>query len=152
MPYNSTFHGTGDDDTTMKPTVQMFQLKIPSSRKNIHLVEEFFRSTNTVYRLPEEKLHALLVSVTEAVNNGIIHGNKNDDSKHVTLSTWMKGKVLTIKVKDEGKGFSPEKVANPLQEENLLNTGGRGVFLMKAFMHSVKYNKKGNEVTLIMKL
>lgn len=136
----------------MKTKNQNFQLTIPSSRKNIHLVEEFFRSANKAFNLPEEKLHALLVSVTEAVNNGIIHGNKNDESKYVTLTTSMKGKMLTVKVKDEGKGFKPESIGNPLQEENLLNTGGRGVFLMKAFMHSVTYNKHGNEVTLMMKL
>ncbi|MFA6469767.1 MAG: ATP-binding protein [Bacteroidota bacterium] len=136
----------------MKKQTQAFQLKIPSSRKNIHLVEEFFRSTNKAFNLPDEKLHALLVSVTEAVNNGIIHGNNNDESKYVTLTSSMRGRTVTIKVKDEGMGFTPETVANPLSEENLLNTGGRGVFLMKAFMQSVKYNKKGNEVTMVMKL
>ena len=136
----------------MKKQTQIFQLKIPSSRKNIHLVEEFFRSTNKSYNLPDEKLHALLVSVTEAVNNGIIHGNNNDESKFVTLTSSMRGRTLTVKVMDEGKGFTPESVANPLSEENLLNTGGRGVFLMKAFMQSVTYNAKGNEVTMVMEL
>lgn len=131
---------------------QIYKLSIPSSRKNINLVEEFFRTMNDKFQLPEEKLHALLVSVTEAVNNGVIHGNKNDETKYVTLSCFMKTKTLTVKVKDEGEGFKPDTVANPLQEENLLNTGGRGVFLMKAFMQSVTFNKKGNEVTMVMKL
>ena len=131
---------------------RIYKLSIPSSRKNINLVEEFFRTMNDKFQLPEEKLHALLVSVTEAVNNGVIHGNKNNESKYVTLSCSMKGKTLTVKVKDEGEGFAPDAVANPLKEENLLNTGGRGVFLMKSFMQSVKYNKKGNEVTMVMKL
>lgn len=136
----------------MKEQDQIYKLSIPSSRKNINLVEEFFRTMNNKFRLPEEKLHALLVSVTEAVNNGVIHGNKNDETKYVMLSCSMKGKTLTVKVKDEGAGFKPDTVANPLKEENLLNTGGRGVFLMKAFMQSVKYNRKGNEVTMVMKL
>lgn len=131
---------------------QLYQLSIPSSRKNINLVEEFFRTMNDKFKLPEEKLHALLVSVTEAVNNGIIHGNKNDESKYVVLSCSMKRKTLTVKIKDEGEGFQPETIANPLHEDNLLSTGGRGVFLMKAFMQSVTYNKKGNEVTMVMKL
>ena len=96
------------------------------------MVEIFFQTVNDTFKLPEEKLHALLVSVTEAVNNGIIHGNKNDGTKHVTVTCLKRGKTLTVKVKDEGEGFAPESVANPLQEENLLNTGGRGVFLMKA--------------------
>jgi serine/threonine-protein kinase RsbW len=136
----------------MKSTGQQFQLSIPSSRKNITLVEKFFHTINDTFNLPEEKLHALLVSVTEAVNNGIIHGNKNDATKHVTLTCSMKGRTLTVKVKDDGEGFVPDAIANPLHEENLLNTGGRGVFLMKAFMQSVKYNSKGNEVTMVMKL
>jgi len=136
----------------MKSTNQPYRLEIPSSRKNIHLVEKFFQGVNETFHLPEEKLHALLVSVTEAVNNGIIHGNMNDVTKHVTVTCSKKGKTLTVKVHDEGEGFTPESIANPLQEENLLNTGGRGVFLMKAFMHSVTYNKQGNEVTMVMKL
>jgi serine/threonine-protein kinase RsbW len=136
----------------MTAKAQLYKLSIPSSRKNINLVEEFFRTMNDKFHLPEEKLHALLVSVTEAVNNGVIHGNKNDETKYVTLSCSMKGKTLTVKVLDEGDGFKPDQVANPLHEDNLLNTGGRGVFLMKAFMQSVTYNNKGNEVTMVMKL
>lgn len=129
-----------------------FTLRIPSNRKNIHFVEEFLRTANNTFHLPEEKLHLLLVAVTEAVNNGIIHGNQNDETKSVSISCSMKRKTLTVKIKDEGKGFDPSMLSNPLHEDNLLRTSGRGVFLMKAFMQSVKYNKKGNEVTLVMKL
>lgn len=137
---------------TMKTKKSKYTLVVPSDRKNIHLVEEFFRAVNESFELPEEKLHALLVSVTEAVNNGIIHGNKNDESKKVTLTCSMKGKTITITIADEGEGFKPDTIANPLHEDNLLNMGGRGVFLMKAFMQSVKYNTKGNKVTMVMKL
>ena len=129
-----------------------FELRIPSDRKNIHLVEDFFRDVNNSLHLPDEKFHALLVAVTEAVNNGIIHGNKNNRAKHVKLSCSVKGNALTVKVKDEGEGFDPAELSNPLHEDNLLRTGGRGVFLMKAFVQSVRYNKKGNEVTLVIKL
>ncbi|MEW5797887.1 MAG: ATP-binding protein [Bacteroidota bacterium] len=129
-----------------------FELHIPSNRKNIHLVEEFFHDANASLKLPDEKLHLLLVAVTEAVNNGIIHGNKNDETKDVTLTCGMRGKTLTVKIKDEGEGFDPAEIVSPLHDDNLLRTGGRGVFLMKSFMQSVKYNKKGNEVTLVMKL
>lgn len=132
--------------------IPSFHLLIPSNRKNIHMVEEFFLKVNKTLNIPEEKLHALLVAVTEAVNNGIIHGNESNASKNVTLTCTLQRKTLTIKIKDEGNGFIPEHVANPLNDDNVLKTGGRGVFLMKAFMHSVKYNKKGNEVTMVMKL
>lgn len=127
------------------------QLDIPSNRKNIHRVEDFFRSVNETYRLSDEKLHTLLVAVTEAVNNGIIHGNKNDESKMVTVTCRLSNGLLTVKIRDEGSGFDPASLSNPLEEDNLLRTGGRGVFLMKAFMQSVEYNAAGNEVTMIMK-
>lgn len=134
----------------MKTQDETFELRIPSSRSSIHRVEEFFRTVNETYGMPDERLHALLVSVTEAVNNGIIHGNRNDESKFVTVTVRLRDRALSVTVSDEGEGFVPSSVANPLQEENLLNTGGRGVFLMKAFMQSVTYNEKGNEVTMVM--
>lgn len=127
-------------------------LHIPSNRKNIHRVEDFFRSVNETYRLPDEKLHSLLVAVTEAVNNGIIHGNKSDETKMVTVTCLRTGDLLTIKIRDEGTGFDPGSLSNPLDEQNLLNMGGRGVFLMKAFMESVEYNPEGNEVTMVMRV
>lgn len=130
----------------------LHELHIPSSRKNIHRVEEFFRTVNGTYGLPDEKLHALLVAVTEAVNNGIIHGNRNDESKMVTVTCGVEDGRMTVTVLDEGSGFDPSSVTDPLEEDNLLRTGGRGVFLMKAFMESVSYNAEGNEVTLVMKV
>ncbi len=129
-----------------------FQLVIPSNRKNIHRVEDFFHSINDALRLPDEKLHAVLVAVTEAVNNGIIHGNKNDETKNVTVTCSKGNDIIKIFVRDEGEGFKPGEIANPLSEENLMRVGGRGVFLMKAFMQSVEYNEKGNEVTMTIKL
>lgn len=136
----------------MSTSGQEFRLRIPSNRKNIQMVEDFFRTANNTYKLQDEKLHALLVSVTEAVNNGIIHGNKNDETKYVTLTASLSGVLLTVTVSDEGTGFTPSAVADPLHEDNLLNTGGRGVFLMKAFMQSVSYNEKGNQVTMVMEV
>ncbi len=102
--------------------------------------------------MAEEKLHALLVAVTEAVNNGMIHGNKNDASKHVTVTCAMSRKVLTVTITDQGGGFTPEALPNPLHDENLLRAGGRGVFLMKTLMQSVSFNKKGNKVTMKLRV
>mgnify|MGYP001560947741 FL=1 len=138
--------------STVKQKTHTFRLTLSSSTKQIHNVENFFLDLNTSVHLGEEKLHALLVAITEAVNNCIIHGNKQDEAKRVTVTCNVRGHMLTVKVKDEGEGFTPDALPNPLHEENLLRSGGRGVFLMKTLMESVRYNKKGNEVTMKMKI
>jgi serine/threonine-protein kinase RsbW len=128
------------------------RLVLESDTRNIHKVEDFFIQLNEQFGISEEKLHALLVAVTEAVNNGMIHGNKHDKTKHVTVACTMEGKLLTVTITDEGVGFAPEALPNPLHDENLLRAGGRGVFLMKTLMESVSFNQDGNEVTMKLRV
>lgn len=128
-----------------------FTLILASSTKHIHRVEEFFATVNTVLHLNDEKFHTLLIAVTEAVNNGILHGNKQDPAKHVTVLCTVTEKMVTVSVKDEGPGFSPDSLPDPLHEDNLLRSGGRGVFLMRSLMEAVEYNEAGNVVIMKMK-
>jgi len=123
-----------------------------SDPKNVHRVEEFLLKMNSALNIDEEKFGSLLVVVTEAVNNAIIHGNKRNPSKKVIVTCKPRGKVLIIKVKDEGKGFNPHAVPSPIHEENLLRESGRGVFLMHQLMQKVSFNENGNEVTMTMKM
>ena len=123
-----------------------------SDPKNIHRVEEFLLKVNTALHIDDEKFGSLLVVVTEAVNNAIIHGNKRNPSKKVVLTCTQRGKVLVIKVKDEGRGFNPDTVPSPIHEDNLLRETGRGVFLMRQLMEKVSFNANGNEVTMTMKM
>lgn len=129
-----------------------YRLVLESDTKNIHKVEDFFIHLNDLFKITEEKLHALLVAVTEAVNNGMIHGNKNDKSKHVIITCTLERKVLTVTITDEGGGFVPDALPNPLHDENLLRAGGRGVFLMKTLMESVTFNEQGNQVTMKLRV
>lgn len=133
-------------------TPKEYQLVLESDTKNIHKVEDFFIQLNEHFGMPEEKLHALLVAVTEAVNNGMIHGNKNDKTKHVTVTCTLHRKILTVTISDEGAGFTPDALPNPLHDENLLRAGGRGVFLMKTLMESVSFNNTGNQVTMKLRV
>lgn len=133
-------------------TPETHRLILESDTKNIHKVEDFFIHLNDHIGMAEEKLHALLVAVTEAVNNGMIHGNSNDKSKHVTVTCILEGDILTVSVTDEGNGFQPDDLPNPLHDDNLLRAGGRGVFLMKTLMESVLFNTEGNEVTMKLRV
>lgn len=129
---------------------KVFRMTMGSNPRNIHRVERFLVRVNRAVKISEERFGTLLVVVTEAVNNAIIHGNKRDPRKQVLVTcTFQKG-ILVVKVKDEGEGFDPDRLPSPIHEDNLLRESGRGVFLMKQLMESVRYNKKGNEVTMRM--
>src|SRR4249919_417209 len=83
----------------------------------------------------DDSLHWVGVAIRESVINAIKHGNRNDAAKHVFVEfeTATKANVpeLAIRIRDQGEGFDPEQVANPLDPENLLKSSGRGIFLIR---------------------
>jgi serine/threonine-protein kinase RsbW len=87
--------------------------------------------------LDEDSIHWVSVAVRESVANAIKHGNKNDAGKKVFVEfdgTFNTARELSIRVRDQGEGFDPEEVADPLAPENLLKGSGRGIFLIRSFM------------------
>ena len=135
----------------MATTVRM---TLRSTPKSIGRVQGFIHKIEKKVHLDEIQTHKLMVSLTEAVNNAIIHGNKSDARKKVKVECDCQHEFLVITVADEGKGFKPSKVKNPLKEENLLRTNGRGIFLMRTLMDRVEYemNKSGATVRLVLEL
>jgi len=109
--------------------------------------------------LDDDSLHWVGVAIRESVINAIKHGNRNDAAKHVFIEfeTATKADVpeLLIRVRDQGEGFDPETVANPLDPENLLKSSGRGIFLIRNFMDDVTLRRPpegGMEVRMVKKL
>lgn len=131
-----------------------YELEIESDPNNLITVEEFVNYFSKDLGLSDEQLSVLLLAVTEATTNAIIHANKCDPTKLVKIHAQIEDSKLLIKIKDEGKGFDPTKLPNPTEPENLLKDSGRGVFLMKVYMDEVKYNvtSSGLETTLILNL
>ncbi len=131
-----------------------FFLEIESNPNNLITVEEFVNYFSKEINLDESKMPGLLLAVTEAVTNAIIHANKNDSNKKVQMNVTTENGKLIISVKDEGKGFDPSKVPDPTEPENLLKDSGRGLYLMKVYMDEVKYNvtENGTETILILNL
>jgi serine/threonine-protein kinase RsbW len=131
-----------------------YRLEIPSDPKEIMAVEKFLEEINGKLCLDEMKFNKLLVATTEAVNNGIIHGNKRDHTKKVVLRVDVNSTTMTVRVRDEGKGVDVETIPDPLAEENLLRENGRGVFLIRSLMSSVGFERfdDGWEVTMRMEL
>lgn len=131
-----------------------YEIEIESDPNNLITVEEFVNYFAKDLGLSDEQLSVLLLAVTEATTNAIIHANKCDINKLVKIHAEIKDSKLIIKIKDEGKGFDPTTLPDPTEPENLLKDSGRGVFLMKVYMHEVKYNltPTGMETILILNL
>jgi serine/threonine-protein kinase RsbW len=94
--------------------------------------------------LDEDARHWVGVAVRESVINAIKHGNRNDASKRVFVDFEAEPQTvpeLTIRVRDQGEGFDPEELADPLAPENLLKASGRGIFLIRNFMDQVKLRR-----------
>jgi len=127
-----------------------FHLTLASDPKHIHRVEVFLRKVDAVAHLDEIQMHKVMVSLTEAVNNAIIHGNGADPAKRVAVQCRVLPGWLLFQVVDEGRGFDPSAIESPLREENLLRESGRGIFLMRTLMDKVEIepSRKGTEVRL----
>ncbi len=131
-----------------------YEIEIESDPNNLITIEEFVNYFAKDLGLSEEQLSVLLLAVTEAATNAIIHANKCDVSKLVKIHAHIQDSKLIVKVKDEGKGFDPSVIPDPTRPENLLKDSGRGVYLMKVYMDEVKYNKtpSGLETILVLNL
>lgn len=136
-----------------KTAQRHFVLELKSQPQQVAKVESFLRRVNRLTRLNKEQFNRLLVVTTEAVNNGILHGNKQDPEKSVILTCNVHANILEIRIHDEGPGFDPDSLPDPLAQENLFREHGRGVFLMRSMMDSVAFERddKGSDVIMTMR-
>jgi len=91
---------------------------------------------------------AVRLALEEALVNAVKHGNQADPSRAVWLRSHRDNGCLCLQVEDEGPGFNPDDVPNPLDPENLERPTGRGLFLMRTYMDCVVYSERGNRVTM----
>lgn len=127
------------------------RIRIESRLTNLAVVEKAIDTFTKDTLISRENYGKILVSVMEAVNNAIIHGNKSDQTKFVEIELKMTNGSLTVVVQDEGAGFKHIDVPDPTKPENILKTSGRGVFLMKKLADEIEFNKKGNCVIMTFK-
>ncbi|HVR30828.1 MAG TPA: ATP-binding protein [Thermoanaerobaculia bacterium] len=128
-----------------------FHLALGSRFENIELVQVVLDESLRRLECDEDTRYWVGIAVREAVANAIKHGNLQDPGKKVEIDLRVEGEELVISVLDEGLGFDPGRVGNPLAPENLLKPDGRGIFYMGKFMDGVEYRFRdsgGTEVTL----
>ncbi len=105
--------------------------------------------------MDEDTMHWVSVAVRESVVNAIKHGNRNDPSKHVFVEFVHDPGEVSIRIRDQGDGFDPENLADPLSPENMLKSSGRGIFLMRSFMDDISLSRVpegGMEVRMVKKI
>jgi serine/threonine-protein kinase RsbW len=138
---------------------QGIHLELHSTTDVLDRVQEVAEDVCRQVGLDEETLHWTSMAVRECVINAITHGNKNDPTKLVTLDfnveTRNTQRDLVVTVRDQGDGFEPSEITNPLAPENILNTTGRGIFLVRQFMDDVTFQRTregGTEVRMLKHL
>ena len=124
------------------------ELNIPSKPCQVSKLEDYVKQIMTACKLKEEMYANILISLTEAVNNAIIHGNKKDANKQVCINCEQRKTAIVIKIKDEGSGFNSVEIKNPLSPERIEMNGGRGVLIMNELCDRVQYHNNGNTVEI----
>ncbi len=128
------------------------EVVLESDLKNVEVAEEIARRVSGTAGFDEDDQHRIDMAVHETLINAIWHGNKNDPSKHVWLRFEIFSDRLEIRVRDQGNGYDPGNLPDPLAEENILNVSGRGIFLIRTFMDEYRVESKagrGTEVILV---
>lgn len=143
----------------MLPVGNLIRLDFPSHLDMLDVVQVLTDHVGQVGGLDEDATHWVGVAVRESVINAIKHGNGEDRTKRVTVELRLEPRAepsrLVVRVLDQGSGFDPESVADPLAPENLLRSSGRGIFFMRSFMDDITLQRipeGGMEVRMIKNL
>jgi serine/threonine-protein kinase RsbW len=140
----------------MTLTSHTVRLDISSAFDMLDFVEVVCGHMSRMVGFDDDTLHWISIAVRESVANAMKHGNRSDETRRVTVtfttSPAEHPTELAIVVRDQGEGFDPEEVADPLAPENLLKSSGRGIFLIKSFMDEVVHRRMpegGMEVRMV---
>ncbi len=131
------------------------ELSFGSQLEFLEIVQDVSESLGRLIGFDEDGRYWISLSVRESVTNAILHGNRQDPAKKVGLFFKVDDDQLTIRVRDEGRGFDEGSLPNPLDPSNLLKPSGRGIFYVRSFMDEVTYGvlpQGGWEVRMVKRL
>jgi serine/threonine-protein kinase RsbW len=135
------------------------RLQIHSNFDMVDFVQVVSDRVGQLAGMDDDTVHWIGVAVRESVINAIKHGNREDSGKLVTVEFTFTPvsapSELIVRVMDQGEGFDPQEVADPLAPENILKSSGRGIFFMRSFMDDVvlrRGDEGGMEVRMVKKL
>lgn len=120
-----------------KPVISGDTITIPSSQNYLADVDMFIESALREYDTPPTLIPDIAISVSEIVNNAVMHGNRQSPDKVVVVKIRRDKNTVLIAVTDQGSGFDPGDVENPLDDSNLLKAVGRGILIVRSLMDTV---------------
>jgi serine/threonine-protein kinase RsbW len=130
-------------------------MSLSSRFENIEMAQHLCGKLLEGRQVSDETKHWILMALREGLANAIKHGNAQNMAKRVHVDMRVEGDTLEIRIRDEGEGFDPEAVGDPLAPENRLKTSGRGIFYMRTFMDDVRFQRAdggGMEIVLTKNL
>ena len=114
----------------------------------VRLLQDRLEAALAAAGFTEHEQFAIKLAVEEAVVNAIKHGNQMEPDLRVRIGYTVTPERFEIRIEDEGPGFNPADVPDPLSEEGVERPCGRGLLLINGFMDEVRYHGKGNVVTM----
>ncbi|HID11014.1 MAG TPA: response regulator [Candidatus Latescibacteria bacterium] len=125
--------------------------QIPSHRRFIPgIASSILRNLEDMrYPLSPAERFTIPLAIDEALLNAIEHGNKNDANKKVRVRCRITERWVEISVEDEGEGFDPSSIPDPTDPEHMTAIRGRGLFLIRNYMDEIRFNEKGNRITML---
>lgn len=127
-------------------------IQYASELKTLNEVEKLVDEITSEFNISSELYGKVQVSIIEAVNNAILHGNKLNAEKMVTLAYEIEDDLMKFIIADEGPGFDFDNVPDPTTPENIEKPHGRGIFLMRHLCDQIDFRNEGAEVELQFKL
>lgn len=140
-----------DREEVVQNLRENIEFELPSSIGLMHIILEYLMMRVEKVGVVNSATSNLFIALDEAFVNAVKHGNKFDAAKNVRISTEVSVKEARFTIEDEGEGFDVSAIPNPCDPENLFKTSGRGVLFIYNIMDEVKYNERGNRLTMTKK-
>ncbi|MEQ1642906.1 MAG: ATP-binding protein [Pyrinomonadaceae bacterium] len=148
LDYKIRFVDTVDSVADLHENIEF---ELPSAISTMHIVLEYLMKRVEKLGVIKPEESNLFVALDEAFVNAVKHGNKFDSQKLVRITAEVSKAEAKFTIEDEGEGFDVNNIPDPLDPENLFKTSGRGVLFIYNIMDEVKYNDRGNRLTMVKK-
>ena len=124
------------------------EIVLASSYDEVERLEPFLNELQEWAGFGDEDYARIMLTLSEAATNAIVHGNREETEKQVEIEATLQNSTLSISVKDEGEGFNPDDIPDPLKDENLMKVGGRGVYLIQEYADEVSFSENATRITM----